>query len=96
MAEPDWEEGIDPLLWDGPHDDEYYQVSYILFARGGFFNRLLVALRPEVNWEPPFPRWSSNRRVLIWPDTLLNWGGTFFHHKDTIIVNDDYEVVKRF
>lgn len=90
-----WIKQPEPRVWDGPHDDESYRVSFMMRAVPTLVNRFWPAMRPHVQWDPPFPPWSSTRRVLVWPESMLA-AGNFTVDRDDVLVFDEYQVIKRF
>jgi hypothetical protein len=69
-------DGAAPLLWDGPHDEENFRVSFLFHGRRPFRHQALVELRPGVNWESASPAWLPIARRLRYPAGLAG-DGTF-------------------
>jgi hypothetical protein len=87
--------GATPRVWDGPHDDERYRVSYILQGVHPWRNGIGVKLNPEVAWEPAGPPWMALQRRLLYPESLQPWG-VFYVNATGITDLDAIEVVRLF
>jgi hypothetical protein len=90
-----WIKQPEPRVWDGPHDDQSYRVSFMIRAVPTLLNRFWPAMRPDVQWNPQFPSWSSTRRALVWPESMLPFGN-FSVGRDDVLVLEEYRVIKRF
>jgi hypothetical protein len=94
-VEKKWVQLPTPRVWDGPHDEENYRVSFLARATPVLLNQLSIGMVPVIQWDPPLPPWSSNRWSLRWPENMLP-RGQFTVSANEILVLDDYELVKLF
>ena len=63
-----------PLLWDGPHDEESFRVSFLFHGLQGWYHQALVDLKPEIDWEGINPWWLPQARRLRNPESLGDLG----------------------
>ena len=77
--------GPPPLVWDGPHDEQNFRVSFLYFAIKSSMQQVLVELKNGVAWHP---LWLPPARYLEYPPSLLPFG--FFQRKvdDTVFLDE--------
>jgi hypothetical protein len=88
-------DGATPLLWDGPHDEENFRVSFLFHGRRPFRHQALVEIRPGVDWEGTSPAWLPLARRLRYPASLPG-DGTFELAKVGPKLLDEFVVVNAF
>ena len=70
--DPKWKPAPAPEVWDGPHDDECYRVSFMLRAQPPWKNAVGIDLDRAVQWEPRTAPWLDQRmRYIAYPPSLL-------------------------
>ena len=86
---------VPPRLWDGPHDDAYYRVSFMLRGVYPWYNRVLVWLDHSVPWiGVEGPSALAPQRRIQFPESLLEANGLFTVPKDGVTRLDELEVVR--
>jgi len=91
-----WKPAPAPEVWDGPHDDECYRVSFMLRAQPPWKNGVGIDLDRTVQWEPRTAPWLDQRmRYVAYPPSLLqNFPGEFVPKRDSLtIFDDDFQVL---
>ena len=91
-----WMPAPAPEVWDGPHDDECYRVSFMLRAQPPWANGVAIDLDRTVQWEPRTVPWLDQRmRYVAYPPSLLkNVPGHFLPRLATpTIFDDDFQVL---
>ena len=87
-------DGAPPILWDGPHDEENFRVSFLHFGPHQWGHLAIVELKPDVEWDGIVPWWRPPVRVLLYPATLAN--GIFVPKQVGPTFLDDFLVVDRY
>lgn len=91
---PEWKTAPAPAVWDGPHDDEHYRVSFMLHGQTPWLNGVGIDFDRSVSWEPRTVPWLDWRlRYIAYPPSLQQNAGTFLLDKDAPIDLDDFEVL---
>jgi hypothetical protein len=92
------EDGPTPWVWDGPQDDEYSRVSYMLFGQYPWANAIQVSLNAAVGWGLATPPRLRPQRAIRYPGSLTHVGdaAVFFVNKTGITPLDDIEVIRLF
>ena len=89
-----WLDAPTPQLWDGPHDEDHYRVSFMLQGVHPWTNVIGLDLNPQVAWEPSTPAWLGQRsRYLAYPQSLTQTAGAFWPARDGLTDLDDFEVL---
>jgi len=88
-------DGATPLLWDGPHDEDSFRVSFLFHGRRPFRHQALVELRPAIDWQGTSPAWLPLARRLRYPASLPG-DGTFELAKVGPKFLDEFVVVNGF
>lgn len=81
--------GAPPVVWDGPHDEQNFRVSFLCFANKSSEQQLLVELKNGVAWNPI---WLPPARYIEYPQSLLPFG--FFQRKVGSVVFLDELIVR--
>jgi hypothetical protein len=88
-----WVDAAAPTLWDGPHDDGHYRVSFMLQGAYPWTNGVGIHLTPSIEWEPHVAPWLAERvRYVAYPASLEQTAGAFWPTKTGITDLDDFEV----
>ena len=83
-----------PRVWDGPHDDQHYRVSFMLYGQPGYANGIGIDLDRNVPWEPSFAPWLDQRmRYVKYPAALEGNAGIFWPQRDKMKQLDDFRVL---
>jgi hypothetical protein len=85
----------DPLLWDGPHDDENFRVSFLCHGHWPWRHQAIVELKSAVRWEGSNPWWLPPARRIRYPESLPG-DGTFPLNKTGPTYLDEFVVVNSF
>lgn len=88
-------EGPKPLLWDGPHDEEHFRVSFLTHGQRPWRHQVIVELKPEVRWDGTEPWWLPPARRLRYPESIAG-DGTFELPKTGPTFLDEFVVVNGF
>jgi hypothetical protein len=91
-----WKNGAPPLLWDGPHDEEHFRVSFLYHGRREWKQGIIMALRTDVEWEGMMPWWISPGRRILFPEASINGDGTFELNPVGPTFIDDFVVTNRY
>jgi hypothetical protein len=84
--------GAPPLLWDGPHDEENFRVSFLYFAIKSSMQQVLLGLKNEVAWHP---LWLPPARYIEYPLSLQPVG-LFQRKVDDTVFLDEFVVRNSF
>lgn len=87
-----WLDGATPVVSDGPNDEEYYRLTYMLQAASPWKNAIGVFIRTEVKWDLLTPPWMGPQRRIVYPESLEN--GLFDANRTGITYLEDIEVVR--
>jgi len=89
--DPKWKPAPAPEVWDGPHDDECYRVSFMLRGQPPWKNAVGIDLDRTVQWEPRTAPWLDQRMryVAYSPSLLQYFPGEFFPKRDRLTVFDE-------
>jgi len=89
-----WIDAATPDVWDGPHDEQYYRVSFMLHGAYPWTNGVGIFLNSSVEWEPKVAPWLAPRvRYIAYPASLGQTGGAFWPTKAGLTDLDDFEVL---
>jgi hypothetical protein len=88
-------EGATPSLWDGPHDEENFRVSFLFHGVRPWRHQAVVELKSAIKWGGTSPWWLPPARRIRYPASLPG-DGTF--HLQTIgpTFLDEFLVVNAF
>lgn len=85
--------GASPLLWDGPHDEENFRVSFLYFAIKSSMQQVALELRNGVAWHP---LWLTPARYIEYPPSLQATLGFFQRKVDAAVFLDEFVVRNSF
>lgn len=89
-----WKDAPTPELWDGPHDEAHYRVSFMLHGQPPWTNGVGIALNRNVQWEPRAAPWLAERaRYVEYPSSLQQTAGAFWPTKDGVTELEDFQVL---
>lgn len=89
-----WKDAAAPNVWDGPHDDEHYRVSFMLHGKPKWMNWVGIGLDPNIEWEPRVKPWLAERkRIVEYPAALQPTIGEFRPNATDMIEWDAFQVL---